>query len=388
MPRQPRRDKAERSGVSFPRIRNFAFDLTDLYNIDQIDYLPTIADREDFDLWYENGYLYYTDNTATGSELIIRNVGTVGINRAPTANDQNSIVDEDDAVTITLSGSDPDGDPISYSITAAPDFGTLSGTAPNITYTPNPDFSGNDQFGFTVSDGDLEATATVSITVNPVNDDPVIEVIPAQTVTEGSLLEFEVTVSDIDGDVLSISADQLPDGATLDNGVFTWTPTYEQAGSYTITVSVTDGNATAIEDFEITISNLNRAQSADAQSVTTDEDNAVAITLTGSDPDGQALTYLVAAQPSNGTLSGTAPNLTYTPNANYNSGDEITFTVSNGELTAGATFTGSTFTWTPAFDQVGIYTITISVTDGKVSRSQISFLSQMPGKISGVFLRR
>jgi hypothetical protein len=178
--------------------------LTNLYNIDQIDYLPTIADREDFDLWYENGYLYYTDNTATGSELIIRNVGTVGINRAPTANDQNSIVDEDDAVTITLSGSDPDGDPISYSITAAPDFGTLSGTAPNITYTPNPDFSGNDQFGFTVSDGDLEATATVSITVNPVNDVPVIEAIPAQTVSEGSLLEFEVTVSDIDGDVLSL----------------------------------------------------------------------------------------------------------------------------------------------------------------------------------------
>ena len=102
----------------------------------------------------------------------------------------------------------------------------------------------------------------------------------------------------------------LPTGATFSNGTFTWTPGYEQAGTYTITVAVTDGDATVTQEVTITVENLNRVPSADAQSVTTDEDNAVAITLTGSDPDGQSLTYTVTAQPTNGTLSGTVPNRT------------------------------------------------------------------------------
>ena len=56
---------------------------------------------------------------------------------------------------------------------------------------------------------------------------------------------------------------------------------------------------------------------ANAQAVTTPEDTALAITLTGSDPDLDPLTFAIVTGPTNGALTGTPPNVTYTPNANY-----------------------------------------------------------------------
>ena len=68
---------------------------------------------------------------------------------------------------------------------------------------------------------------------------------------------------------------------------------------------------------------VNDAPVANAQSVTTNEDTAKAITLSGSDVDGNPLTYSVVTQPAHGALSGTAPNLTYTPAANYNGAGQL-----------------------------------------------------------------
>ncbi len=76
---------------------------------------------------------------------------------------------------------------------------------------------------------------------------------------------------------------------------------------------------------------------ANAQSVGVTEGSTAGITLGGSDGDNPALTltYAVATQPSHGTLSGTAPNLTYTPNAGYVGPDSFTFTANNGTNTSG-----------------------------------------------------
>lgn len=71
---------------------------------------------------------------------------------------------------------------------------------------------------------------------------------------------------------------------------------------------------------------------ADAQSVTTNEDTAAAITLTGSDIDGDTLTFIVVSGPANGSLSGAAPNLTYTPSADFNGSDSFTFKVNDGSI--------------------------------------------------------
>ncbi|HEX2957954.1 MAG TPA: Ig-like domain-containing protein [Chitinispirillaceae bacterium] len=363
-----------------------------------------------------------SDGTATVTKDVAITVSN--LNRAPVAKAQSVTTDEDNAVTMILSGSDPDGEALSYTVITQPEHGTLSGTAPNLTYTPNANYNGSDAFTFSVSDGSLSAQATVSITVNAVNDAPVLNPIAAQSVKETSTLTFTATGSDIDGNTLTFSATNLLSGATFNNGIFTWTPTYEQAGSYTITVSLGDGTATVTKDVAITVSNLNRAPVAKAQNVTTDEDNAVTMILSGSDPDGEALSYTVITQPEHGTLSGTAPNLTYTPDADYNGSDAITFSVSDGSLSAqatvsitvnavndapvlnpiaaqsveetstltftatgsdidadaltfsatnlpeGASFNNGTFTWTPTFVQAGSYTITISISDGNETASQ------------------
>ena len=73
-------------------------------------------------------------------------------NDAPLANAQSVQVDAGDSLAITLSGSDIDGDPLSYSVSSGPSNGNLSGTAPNLTYTPNGGFSGSDSFGFVAND--------------------------------------------------------------------------------------------------------------------------------------------------------------------------------------------------------------------------------------------
>src|SRR5439155_733615 len=82
----------------------------------------------------------------------------------------------------------------------------------------------------------------------------------------------------------------------------------------------------------VTITPVNDAPVANAQAVTTNEDTATAIALTATDVEGSALTYVVVSGPTHGTLSGTAPNLTYTPAANYDGADSFTFKANDGSL--------------------------------------------------------
>lgn len=90
------------------------------------------------------------------------------LNRAPTAQGGSVITPQDTPVPVVLGGGDPDGDAVAFVIVALPGHGTLSGVAPDLLYTPNPGWSGNDAFSFTVSDGTLtSAPATVAITVVP-----------------------------------------------------------------------------------------------------------------------------------------------------------------------------------------------------------------------------
>src|SRR5262249_24173309 len=91
------------------------------------------------------------------------------------------------------------------------------------------------------------------------------------------------------------------------------------------------GQATTVEGDDDGVRwQLDRPPLANAQSVTTPQDTAVAVTLTGSDPDGDAVTFVVVACPANGSLSGTPPALTYTPAAGFSRSDSFTF-----KLTAG-----------------------------------------------------
>jgi hypothetical protein len=141
-----------------------------------------------------------------------------GVNDVPTANSQSVTVAEDQSTAITLGASDGDGDTLSYSL-GSPGHGTLTGSGPALTYTPAADYFGPDSFTYTVSDGEASATATVSITVTPVNDAPTAAIhvwSPAMLETNGStyiVLSTDNTSalvvldgsasSDIDGDALT-----------------------------------------------------------------------------------------------------------------------------------------------------------------------------------------
>ena len=92
----------------------------------------------------------------------------------------------------------------------------------------------------------------------PKNRPPVLSSIGNQQVNEGAELKFTVDATDPDGDVLAYSAPDLPQGATLDEetGAFTWTPTHEQAGIYTVTFEVSDGELTDEQSITIVVTDV------------------------------------------------------------------------------------------------------------------------------------
>ena len=128
-------------------------------------------------------------------------------NNAPIGDSQSVTTDEDVALTIVLSARDADGDSLTYDLTD-PSHGIVTGSAPNLTYTPNPNYSGSDAFSFTVNDGQIDsAVATVSISITAVNDAPialdagfsvqpgksVTDILPARDVDGDSLVYIKVT---------------------------------------------------------------------------------------------------------------------------------------------------------------------------------------------------
>ncbi len=260
-------------------------------------------------------------------------------NRAPTATPKSIATNEDTAKPVVLTGTDPDGDPLTFAIATNPAHGAVSGTPPNVTYTPAANYNGADSFTYTSNDGAVTSVpATVSITVNAVNDAPVAN---AQSVStnEDTAKAITLTGSDVEGSPLTFAIATNPSNGTLSGSGAnrTYTPALNYNGPDSFTFTVNDGTLTSTPaTVSITVSAVNDAPVANAQSVSTNEDTAKAITLTGSDVEGSPLTFAIATNPSNGTLSGSGANRTYTPALNYNGPDSFTFTVNDGSLTSAA----------------------------------------------------
>ena len=264
--------------------------------------------RDDIEL----GYNAVRTTLGLVAELAGAHIATS--NTAPVANAQSVTTNEDTAKAITLTGSDADGDPLTYSVVTNPAHGTLSGTAPNLTYTPAANYNGADSFTFKVNDGKVDsAAATVSITVTAVNDAPVAN---AQSVTtnEDTAKAITLTGSDVDGNPLTYSVVTQPGHGTLAGTApnLTYTPAANYNGADSFTFKVNDGTVdSASATVSITVTPVNDAPVANAQAVTTNEDTAKAITLTGSDVDGNPLTYSVvsAAEPRQPERDCTQPDL-------------------------------------------------------------------------------
>ena len=164
-------------------------------------------------------------------------------NTAPVANAQSVSATEDQATAITLTASDPNGDPLTWTILTVPAHGTLSGSAPALTYTPAANYSGPDGFTFRVNDGSTDSPAAqVSINVAGVNDAPVAA---GQSVTtsEDAPLAIVLGGSDPDGGALTYAIATQPAHGTLSGAgaSFTYTPASGYTGADAFTFTVSDG---------------------------------------------------------------------------------------------------------------------------------------------------
>ena len=150
--------------------------------------------------------------------------------------------DEDVPISITLIGYDPDGDDLTFSIYEYPDNGILSGTEPNILYTPDTDWFGTDSFEYEVNDGTNNDYAEVSITVEAVNDAPVADNIETAT-NENIAVEFTLTGSDVDGDSLTFSVINTPANGFISGDApdLTYTPDEDWFGIDSLSYIANDG---------------------------------------------------------------------------------------------------------------------------------------------------
>lgn len=275
-------------------------------------------------------------------------------NQMPVAGPERTVAAlEDESVTFILTGSDADGDDLVFEIVGVPEGGVLgpvsatSGSSAEVTYTPDPDFFGEDAFTFVTDDGDLESEpATMLVSVYPVQDAPIAED-DSVTTDEDVDVVVELRGIDVDDDVLDFSVLDSPVNGTLGSLVrtsdqsaeVTYAPDVDFNGSDSFTFTVDDGTETsAPATVSLAIEPVNDAPVANNASAMTYHGYAVDIDLTGSDLEGDVLDFAIVDSPDHGSLSGLASTgdesaeVTYTADTGYDGGDSFTYVANDGEL--------------------------------------------------------
>ena len=187
---------------------------------------------------------------ASTTKAVIVEVKAANTNQ-PIANSQSLITNEDSPLALTLQGS---GGTI-YRIVSFPRRGSLSGTAPNLVYTPEPNYNGADSFSFTVSNGTTTSSAAVvTLAIRPADDAPRLDVDAMFTTNIGTLLNVVINGFDVDpGQKLTLTSSGLPAGATITQTTATswllsWTPKFDQLGSYPVNLTLRDDGLPVLSD--------------------------------------------------------------------------------------------------------------------------------------------
>ena len=268
------------------------------------------------------------------------------VNRPPVLDQPQPVTaDENTPISVNITGSDPDKEDqnlLKFTASQLPAGATFENQVFN--WTPTYEQAGNYTIRFTLSDGKLDDSKELLVTVNHVNRPPVLEPITDQVIDENKNLTFKITGSDPDKEDAgkwTLAAAQLPEGATFDNttATFSWTPTYEQSGVYTVNFTITDPQGlTATQPAKITVNHVNRSPVLEPLvNQTVDENTPLNYTVpAGSDPDAEDK-------------------------------DKLVYTLEN--LPEGASFDAATRTlkWTPGFDQAGTYDLILKLSDGLIS---------------------
>ena len=272
---------------------------------------------------------------------------TVTVTVTPVNDDPLGVADsastfEDTPVGVDVLANDSDVDSSALTITAVSNGtnGTVTTDGLTVTYTPDLNWSGTDTFTYRVSD-DLGGwcETDVTVTVTPVNDDPVA-VDDVAAVVQDTPVNIWVLDNDSDPDLDSLSVSAVTNGAhgtVVNHGIkVTYTPAPGRAGIDSFTYTVTDGNDrfdTAQVTVTVTgIPPTNQLPVAKDDGVSTDEDVAVTVAplANDSDPDGDAVTVSAVNQGAHGSVTMTATTITYTPAKDWSGIDSFSYSITDG----------------------------------------------------------
>ncbi|MBE4516505.1 tandem-95 repeat protein [Vibrio parahaemolyticus] len=283
--------------------------------------------------------------TANDSDSLIVN----RVNDAPVAKDDIATTQEDTAVTIDVlpNDSDMDGDKLSIQSASVPEAqGKVEIVDGKLVFTPAENFHGDAEITYTLTDGALTDQATVNVTVNAVNDTPVVESnLADQTLAEDFTpytIDLNTAFSDVDnvdGELTFSVSGNSNVLVSIENGIATISPTADWNGSETLTFKATDPSGESISQ---TV-NFTVAPVADivADKATVVEDTPTIIKVLGNDTfegGDQVVSLDTNNGPANGTVSVNPDgSVTYTPNDNYHGTDSFTYIVTSGGVSESTT---------------------------------------------------
>ncbi len=253
--------------------------------------------------------------------------------------------DEGVEINFAVSATDVHSKPLTFSLDDASQEKDMAiNPATGIfSWTPDGSQGGEHQVTITVSDGTYTDSETITVTVNKA---PVLGEIGTQVLDNGSELRFTASATDTDSEVLTFSLDDSSGqkGMTIDSstGEFRWTPDETQRGEHQVIFSVSDGSLSDSETVTIIVNGA--PELAEIAPQTGDAGALLSFTATASDADA------------NNTL---------------------TFSIDNEAQDKGMTIDATTgqFRWTPTLEQPGTHQVTVTVSDGSLTDSQLVTLT-------------
>jgi len=268
-------------------------------------------------------------------EIVIR---IEPVNDAPVIHEIDTLsVIEDESLSIPIVIEEPDGDPITMTYTS-PDHGIIVESPPLLSYYPDENFHGSDQFIVHVTDGTFEVTQEINITVISKNDIPVIGSLQTVEVMEDHAVDITIAATDVDHDALELQIVEQANhgqiqGKTLDMMHLNYSPSPNYEGWDYFSIRIFDGLAhSETKQISIHVLGVNDLPTANSKAINGIENTKIIAQLEGFDIEGQTLVYQIFAQAENGLVSITPSTgeCVYMPSQGFVGQDEFSFTVNDG----------------------------------------------------------